>query len=78
MVNSLPLATISYNPLARLCTPSSTPRLFKLTPIAPLIYELFLTILTIVKAFDFVGHPSGPSLPLLVKYLRESQPRYLS
>jgi len=58
-----------YNPLAQLCATSSTPHLFKLTPIAPLIYEFFLTILTIIKAFDFMGHPSSSNLPFLYRVL---------
>jgi len=59
----------AYNPLMGLCATTSTPHLFKFTPIAPLIFELFLTILTIIKAFDFVVHPSSSSLPLLYRVL---------
>ena len=77
MANCVPLAITVYNPLVGLCATTSTPHLFKFTPIAPLIFELFLTILTIIKAFDFVVPPSSSSLPLLVKYFRESQPEYL-
>jgi len=72
MINCVLLAMTFYDSLDRLCTTTSTPHLFKFTPIAPLTYEFFLTILTIVKAFDFEAHPSRSGLPFLVKYFRES------
>jgi hypothetical protein len=63
---------MSYNLVARICAPTSQPHIFKLTPITPIIYELFLTVLTVIKAFDLAGHPFSMTLPSLVRRFQDS------
>jgi len=36
-------------------------------PIPTVVYELFLTILTVFKAIDFKAHRSDSTLPVLVR-----------
>lgn len=54
--------TMHYVPIARTCIPLVLPHLMKPVPLAPSIYELFLTVLTVVKAMDFAGGASSPQL----------------
>lgn len=56
------LKTMHYVPLAHTCLPMDLPRTMKPVPLAPTIYELFLTVLTVIKALEFTGTASAPQL----------------
>ena len=57
---------MKYNLFVRTCLPDSAIQSLKGAWIAPAVLDLYLTILTICKAFDFTRRPAGPALPLRV------------
>jgi len=62
------LEGVYYDPDLQLCIVTTDQHLFKITPLIPAVYELYLTVLTIIKAFDFVSSPSFSTTPMLVSY----------
>ncbi|KAG8836283.1 hypothetical protein FRC17_007433 [Serendipita sp. 399] len=57
---------MSYNPYVRSCVPASNPKIMMMTPIAPTVYELFLTVLTLIKTYKILSNMPGCETPSLV------------
>jgi hypothetical protein len=62
------LEAVYYDPDLQLCIATADQHLFKIAPLIPAVYELYLTVLTIIKAFDFMSGPSFSTIPMLVSY----------
>jgi hypothetical protein len=60
--------TLAYNPYIRICAPDAVPGILRAYSVAPATYELFLTALTIAKAFSFAVPLSSSTFPLIVGY----------
>ena len=70
VANFSTLGAVYYDPDLHMCIVTTDQRLFKITALIPAAYELYLTILTIIKAFDFSLSPSYSTIPMLVSYYR--------
>lgn len=60
---------ITYNAYIGMCVAAVSPLLLAVSPIPPTVYTLCLTLLTIIKAFNFQGYSSGLTLPRLYHVL---------
>lgn len=59
------IETMSYNVYIRICAPENNPSIMLAAPIPPTLYELFLTILTLIKTFHVVKATKSTASPLL-------------
>jgi hypothetical protein len=70
---------MAYNPAVRVCAPASIPPIAGVMPAPTVAYELFLTILTIVKVVDYPAHRTESAVPMLVSLaLRHSASELLT
>ena len=60
------LANMKYSLIARTCLPDTVVQTVKGAWVSPAVLDLYLTFLTICKAFDFTVKSTGPILPLRV------------
>ncbi|PVG04236.1 hypothetical protein CPB86DRAFT_209597 [Serendipita vermifera] len=62
---------IIYEPLINSCIPTTNPRIMAMVMVAPTIYELFLTVLTTMRTFQYrsiLGNSSvSPVLQILIR-----------
>ncbi|KAG8820840.1 hypothetical protein FRC19_008560 [Serendipita sp. 401] len=63
------VAGMTYNRYIRMCAPASSPRILASTPIGPTTYELFLTTLTLIKAYSLSKHAKVSQTPILLRVL---------
>lgn len=71
-VSSWQMAAITvYNPYIKMCASPAIPKLLAASPIAPTLYELFLTILTVIKSYNFVKASRSKAPPLLFVLMRD-------
>ena len=61
-----PSAQLTYNPYIRMCSIASVPKLLVVGPVPQTAFELFLTVLTVIKTFQFVKLSNKQALPPLV------------
>ncbi|KAG8765448.1 hypothetical protein FRC15_006988, partial [Serendipita sp. 397] len=60
---------MTYNPIIRICASMSSPKILMATPITPTVYELFLTVLTLIKAYGILSRIPGRESPSLLRIL---------
>ncbi|KAG9055365.1 hypothetical protein FS842_002387 [Serendipita sp. 407] len=60
---------MTYNPIVRICASMASPKILMATPIPPTVYELFLTVLTLIKAYGILSKIPGRESPSLLRVL---------
>ncbi|KAG8770052.1 hypothetical protein FRC16_006490, partial [Serendipita sp. 398] len=60
---------MTYNPIVRICASIASPKILMATPIPPTVYELFLTVLTLIKAYGILSKIPGRESPSLLRVL---------
>lgn len=59
------IATMTYNKYMRICATDHNPKVMVASPLPPTLYELLLTVLTIIKTYKFIAATNATSPPIL-------------